>query len=365
MRSTTCVIDAAINHLPSTDYTPIMVFPEQGPWQQELKNNGVTTHIRPFSVPEKSKPFQFLANFLYWVRLIKLEKISLIHLNEHDNFPMIRHAACYCKVPVIVGVRFVLEGGYARWAFGGKYKPAKLLFTSQDQINRSITEIPRGIPEEDIILFGNGRDLKQFTQVESSAEKIRQNWEVEPKHFVLGTASVIRRRKLLEDFILLVGKLKDKGMPVKGIIAGGGRFADPVYFQELEQLIVKEGLSDSVKMIGNLDDIAPFYQGIDLFVSTSELETFGMSVCEAMAFAKPVIGYSGGSVAEVLGDKSCIVDVKDFSALVDLAAKFVTDPKLVKDKGNKGYIRAFEHFDAPMLAQRLDQIYKQVFNDNK
>lgn len=343
----------------------MLVFPEKGPWQESLVKQGIKVEVRPFLTPEKSKPIEFIRNFLYWVKLILTNKISIVHLNEHDNFPMIRHAAYICRVPVIVGVRFVLEGGYAKWAFGGRDRPAKLLFTSQDQINRSLSEIPSNIPKCDTILFGNGRDLKQLTALPCQRDTIRQNWSVKSGEVVLGTASVIRRRKLLEDFIVLVGRLRDQGLPVKGVIAGGGKFAEAAYFAELEHLIIESGLSEHVLMIGNINDMAPFYQAIDMFVSTSELETFGMSVCEAMAFAKPVIGYSGGSVAEVLDDPSCIAKVKDIDSLVEMASNLIKKPEVAKHKGEHGKLRAFSHFDAPMLAGSLHNIYQQVLSENK
>ncbi len=365
LRSTTCVIDAAIQHLPKTEYSHLLVFPERGPWQTSLAAQGIEVHVRQFLTPEKSRPIEFIRNFFYWVKLILVNKVSIVHLNEHDNFPMIRHAAFVCRVPVIVGVRFVLEGGYAKWAFGGRDRPAKLLFTSQDQINRSAGQIPANIPLSDQILFGNGRDLKQLTAVPCQRDAIRKSWNATRVDVLLGTASVIRRRKLLEEFIVLVEKLKIKGLPVKGIIAGGGNFAETAYFAELEQLIIDKGLQDDVLMIGNINNMAPFYQGIDIFVSTSELETFGMSVCEAMAFAKPVIGYSGGSVAEVLDDPSCIAEVKDIDTLVEMAATLINEPELAKQKGEQGKMRAFNHFDAPMLASRLHSIYQQVLRDDK
>jgi glycosyltransferase involved in cell wall biosynthesis len=365
LRSTTCVIDAAIQHLSKPEYNHMLVFPEKGPWQESLVKQGINVEVRPFLTPEKSRPIEFIRNFLYWVKLILVNKVSIVHLNEHDNFPMIRHAAYVCRVPVIVGVRFVLEGGYAKWAFGGRDKPAKLLFTSQDQINRSAGEIPANIPVSDTLLFGNGRDLKQLTAVPCQRDAIRKSWNVTTGEVVLGTASVIRRRKLLEDFIVLVGRLKGEGFAVKGIIAGGGKFAEAAYFSELEQLIIDSGLQDNVLMIGNINDMAPFYQGIDIFVSTSELETFGMSVCEAMAFAKPVIGYSGGSVAEVLDDPSCIAKVKDIDALVEMASTLINEPELAQRKGEQGKVRAFSHFDAPMLASSLHTIYQQVLRDDK
>src|SRR5207247_4885658 len=115
----------------------------------------------------------------------------------------------------------------------------------------------------------------------------RTAWGAGRDTVVVGTASAIRPRKQLEDFIRLIGRLRARGLNVRGVVAGGGRFADPDYARMLEGLIRQERLEDHCLMVGNLDPITPFMKAIDLFISTSRWETFGMSVCEAMLCGKP------------------------------------------------------------------------------
>lgn len=362
LRSTTCVLDAAIGQLTPEGLEPVMVFPEQGPWQQHLSGIGIRCYIHPFRWPEKSKPVQAIIDFWFWAGVLRKEKIDIIHLNEHDNYPMIRLAAMVMRIPIVVGIRFILEGGFARWAFKGRYRPSRLLFTSTYQLNRSRQELPETIPDSSVILFGNGRDLDELIRPPDRRSVTRAQWQVGERELLLGTASVIRRMKLLEDFILLIKKLRDSGYPVKGIIAGGGRFAEQRYVEELRQQITDNNLERYVTMTGNLEDIRPFYQAVDIYVSTSNIETFGMSVCEAMAFSKPVIAYSGGAVPEVLGDPDWIVDVGDLEALADKAKTLIIDERLRQDLGRKAKARAFANYDAPAIAGKLMGVYKEILN---
>lgn len=115
-------------------------------------------------------------------------------------------------------------------------------------------------------------------------------------------------------------------------------------------------------MTGNLDDLSEFYSSIDIFISTSELETFGMSVSEAMAMSVPTIGYTGGSVQEVIGNKWCIAENGDLDSLTEKARSLINDPVIYKNIQQAQKKRILDNFDAPILASRIDAIYKEVSN---
>ncbi len=76
-------------------------------------------------------------------------------------------------------------------------------------------------------------------------------------------------------------------------------------------------------------------QAMDLFISTSELETFGNSVCEAMACKVPVVAYRGGSVAEVVAETGLIVENGDLAGLIAAATTLLTDEPLRIELGKK------------------------------
>ncbi|MBC8386331.1 MAG: glycosyltransferase family 4 protein [Gammaproteobacteria bacterium] len=358
LRSTTCVLDALINKEYKKTITPVLVFADEGPWKQKLSEKGIKTYVKKFRATEKTRPVSSIIDLIYWYKLIKVHRIDVIHVNEHDNFQAIKLIARLTKTPVVVGVRFLVNHEFVKWSFGGKYIPDKVLFTSQDQLQRSnISDI---IPKSKIKLLGNGRDLDELIDAPDLRSDTRLKWGVSDDEILIGTASVIRPRKKIEDLINLTKKLHERNIPVKCVIAGGGKFADPVYYKELEDLIVTEKLGGIVTMLGNLDNLAPFYQSLDIFISTSELETFGMSVCEAMAFAKPVVAYEGGSVQEVLADPECVVPTGDQDALFNKTLKFINDPDLSKKIAEKGKERVFKHFNAPVLASRLMSIYNEL-----
>lgn len=362
LRSTTCVLDALFSNKETYNINPVVAFNSEGPWKEKLKSDGIRVYDANFDTIQLTSPFRSIKTTLVWLRILRKENIELVHVNEHDNFPSIKLAAYILRIPVVVGVRFVLGDGFGQWAFGGKMGPKALMFTSEDQLLKSKHDIPEVSPPIRVSVVGNGRDLDGLTAPKNQRNYFRTSFNVPDEAIFLGTASVIRRRKRLEDFIELVVALKQTGKSAYGIILGGGKFGEQAYFDELKAKISSLGMDDFIFMPGNTDDVTPFYQAIDLFVSTSELETFGMSVCEAMAFEKPVFGYAGGSVKEVLSDERGIIDECNKELLIQRVLEFIDQPVVLRDMAEKGKERAFREFNAKQLAEKINNIYQAVMS---
>ncbi|MFQ3220668.1 MAG: glycosyltransferase involved in cell wall biosynthesis [Paraglaciecola sp.] len=359
LRSTTCVIDALISETVNSNINISVVCSNKGPWISSLVDKGINCFHHSFDVPSFSKPISFIRDAIYWIQLIKKMKIDLIHINEHEVYPTIRYVAFLLKIPVVVGIRFVIGNGFAKWLFGGICHPKKLLFTSKDQYQRSIHNFPDYVDSNCAVILGNGRDYNKLVDqteqcdVGAFKEKLGLNGE----QIVLGTASSIRPRKRIEDFVKLIQKLRDSGKDVYGLIAGGPPYADEDYFKKITTLIHSLGLEKNIKMLGNLDDLSSFYACIDIFISTSELETFGMSVSEAMALGKPALGYTGGSVQEVIGNPFCTVEVGNLQGLYEKCTQVLESKELWQGLSIEAKSRIFSNYTPEVLAARLKEHY--------
>ncbi|MCP9757723.1 glycosyltransferase [Aquitalea sp. S1-19] len=115
--------------------------------------------------------------------------------------------------------------------------------------------------------------------------------------FRLGVAGRLVPLKAVGLLVLTVKLLLEQGVDVEAVIAGQGPEQDAI-----ERLILSEGLADKVKLLGVVDDMPMFYNGIDLFVSTSMHETMPLVCLEAMAHGIPVVCSNIDGYPEIVAD---------------------------------------------------------------
>jgi len=111
----------------------------------------------------------------------------------------------------------------------------------------------------------------------------------------------ITRLKGHHDFLRIVAELKGRGLLVHGFVVGGVAKGKENYAREVESWRDELGLHDDVSMIGARDDLCEILAFADLsFSLSSQPESFGRTVCEALSLGRPVIGYDHGGVGEQL-----------------------------------------------------------------
>lgn len=91
----------------------------------------------------------------------------------------------------------------------------------------------------------------------------------------------------VKGYDLLLGAaclLRDRGLNFRWDIVGDGPLR-----KQIEEEIAAKGLREHVRLLGALDNPYPLMQRCDIYVQPSRSEGYGIAVCEARAFCRPVI----------------------------------------------------------------------------
>lgn len=107
--------------------------------------------------------------------------------------------------------------------------------------------------------------------------------------------------------------------------------------EEMRAAIRDHRLDSIVHQVGPVayHNLGLYYSTVDVFVSPTRQDTWGVAVLEAMAFGKPVLcsKYAGSRQMVTHGDNGFIFDPSDTEQLADYMAKFIVDPFLAKQLG--------------------------------
>ncbi len=111
----------------------------------------------------------------------------------------------------------------------------------------------------------------------------------------------VTRLKGHEDFIELVARLKRRGLPVHGLIAGGASSSKQRYLHKLRYRVRSMGLAADISFTGQRDDLKNILAMSNLVLSLStQPESFGRTTLEALRLGVPTAGYDHGGVGEIL-----------------------------------------------------------------
>lgn len=333
---------------------------ESGELTDWMRIQGVPVSVTPMCPPARSWPFPGLTRAWKLSRWARVRRVSIVHCNEHDVFPFGVLVARILGVPVVCHVRFAVTRDYCHWAFGGWRRPDALLWTTNQQ-RLDCAEAIRGIvDDQQQHLIPLGPDLSVFESSRTDRAAARERFDVRSGEVVIGTATALRPVKRLHDFVDLIGDLAEVHPNVVGRIAGGAIPGEEAYRTEVEQRIEARGLGRRLRWLGHLEPVEPFLRSLDIFVSTSAYETFGNSVCEAMACGLPVAAYVGGSVHEVVGNAGIVVATGDLPALREAVGKLVVNPDARRHYGGLGQDRVRREFNPATSFRRLREIYDRL-----
>jgi L-malate glycosyltransferase len=122
------------------------------------------------------------------------------------------------------------------------------------------------------------------------------------------------------------------------------------------------GLSDRVIVREQVSDIEDYLQAADIGLFTSDLESFCLSILEAMCFACPSVATAVGGIPEVVesGVSGLLARHGDAGALAAAVESLIADPALRATLGAAAKARAASLFSAEAIVSRYVQLYRRV-----
>ena len=205
--------------------------------------------------------------------------------------------------------------------------------------------------EKEIRVIHNFVDTHRFRKkpIDAFRKVIAPNGERIIMH-----ASNFRKIKRVQDVVRIFANVNKK-IPSKLLFVGDGPERTGA-----ETLCRELGLSDDMRFVGRQEQMEEILAIADLFLLTSEYESFGLAALEAMAAGVPVVSTNAGGLPEIAveGETGFLSEVGDIEAMSAHAITILEkDDVLKKFKANA--LAHAKRFDINTIVPEYEALYNR------
>ncbi len=330
--------------------------------------------VRHIAVPMRRHPFtpfHDLVSLFRLYRVIRREKLTIVHTHTPKPSLLGQMAARLAGVPVVVNT---IHGFYFhddmspvfRWFFVTVERIAALfsdviLSQNSEDIETAI-EIGISSPTK-ITYLGNGVDLQRFDPTSIDAKQLRQlrqEFGIPENAPVVGFVGRLVAEKGLLELLAAMRRVREAIPKVHLLIVGP---VDEYKIDAITPDIARDyGLEDVAHFVGRRDDTPELYALMDLLVLPSYREGFPRAPMEASAMGIPCIVTDIRGCREVVeeGENGFLVLPRDVDTLTGAITKLLSDPALARKMGLKGREMAIEKFDERKVFAKVLSTYRRL-----
>jgi L-malate glycosyltransferase len=208
--------------------------------------------------------------------------------------------------------------------------------------------------EKQIQVIHNFVDVARFNRkaIDAFKKVIAPNGER-----ILMHASNFRQIKRVQDVVRIFYNVQ-KEIPSTLLFVGDG--PERATAEDLSRQL---GICDSIRFVGKQEQMEEILAIADLFILTSEYESFGLAALEAMAAGVPVISTNAGGLGEIMveGVTGYMGNVGDVDHISQHALEILTDD--AKLAGFKKGAAAHAHkFDIHNIVPIYEKLYDEVLS---
>ena len=217
----------------------------------------------------------------------------------------------------------------------------------------------------------NAVSLSRFDRVSLSRAEARAHIGIGGPGPVLAVVAQVTPWKGQDDAIRIADSLRGKHPGLQLLLVGSAKFDSAAtrydnnaYLKILHREAADLGLTDSVRFLGERDDVPELLRAVDLLLVPSWEEPFGRTVIEAMASRVPVVATDIGGPAEILGEGEdrcgLLLPPRRPERWADAIGALLADPAELSRMAERGAEAARNRFGVERHVSAILEVYDAV-----
>ena len=217
---------------------------------------------------------------------------------------------------------------------------------------RKIEVIPNGINTENLSDEERKRRREEF--------RLLHNIPFDKQ--VIGTIGELKELKGQRDFVLAANEIAKRDDRAFFVIVGKDNATNQPFRRELKRLVKVFSLENRFLFLDWVEDMPALLAGLDIFVSASHSESFGLAILEAMANKTPIVATATEGAKELLqnNETGSLVPIKDPLKLAEAIENLLRDEENRETLAKNAQVFAAETFSLDEMVARTENLYKEI-----
>jgi glycosyltransferase involved in cell wall biosynthesis len=276
-------------------------------------------------------------------RYVRRRRIEIVHAHMARDYSLAAYATRRNRETKFVATRHVLFQ-LNRLHRHTLARATKVIAVSQ-AVARELRS-QRILSDKQIAVIPNGVDVDRF-KCDFDREEFLRRMGLPADCLLVGSIGELRTLKRHDDLIRAAALIPQAHF----VLAGVGEVR-----ASLEKLVAELGLKDRFHFLGWLDQAEKLLCVLDVFVSTSETESFGLVIAEAMAAGTVVVATETEGAKEVIEDQKTgiLVPIGDVNRIANAISTLLKNPGEI---GLRAKEAAHAKFSLKRMVDEIEKIY--------
>jgi glycosyltransferase involved in cell wall biosynthesis len=227
--------------------------------------------------------------------------------------------------------------------------------------DRTVAVSPTIFPDKDrypgIRIITNGIDTDRFSDRIDSIDKTREKFGFTPENFVIGTVGRLSPEKNQSLLLMAFAEVLKSHPEIRLLVVGDG-----IDKEKLAGLAANLRISPYVVFPGIINDLAPVYRSMDVFVLPSQTEGVPLTILEAMASHVPVIATEVGGVPGIIRDQSLgiLADPGDVRGLEQKINHILENKDLRMSIAENAHSFVKQNYSFSSMCSAYEELYQEI-----
>jgi L-malate glycosyltransferase len=213
-------------------------------------------------------------------------------------------------------------------------------------------------------IISNGINTKNLT--DENRQKLREEFRflhnIPFDATVIGTVGELKELKGQRDFVLAASEIAKRNDNAFFVIVGKDNSTNQQFRRDLKRMVKVFELKERFLWLDWVDDMQTLLTSLDIFVSASHSESFGLAILEAMANRTAIVATETEGAKEILrNDKTALlVPLKEPVKLAEAIETLLNDSAKRYSLAKNAQTFAEEKFSLQEMIDKTESLYRQI-----